>query len=79
MICMTCRPSIGDAGARPSTLAGRIAGAVRGLWRAYWDWRARQATVLMLHALGEHRLRDIGIDPGEIECLLKGRDGRCSR
>ena len=68
MICMSCIPPIGDAGPRPSTLAGRIAGAVRRLWGAYWDRRARRATILMLRTLDERTLRDIGLDPGEIEC-----------
>jgi uncharacterized protein YjiS (DUF1127 family) len=79
MICMSCTPPLCDAGRRPSTLAGRIGGGIRRTWRTYWDRRARQATVLMLRALGEHRLRDIGIDPGEIECLLEKGGARCPR
>ena len=77
MICMSCTPPLCGASRCPATLAGRIGGAVRRAWRAYWDRRARQATVLMLRALGEHRLRDLGLDPGEIECLLRDGGDRC--
>jgi uncharacterized protein YjiS (DUF1127 family) len=83
MICMSCTPPIADAGPRPSTPAGRIAAAVRRAWRNYWHCRATKATVLMLRALGERTLRDIGIDPGEVKVLVKGEcligDGRDSR
>jgi len=48
--------------------------AALSLWNAYWRWRFRQATVRLLRSMDERQLRDIGIDPGQINCLSKGRD-----
>jgi uncharacterized protein YjiS (DUF1127 family) len=48
------------------------AGFVRRWWRAYWDRRARKATILILRALDRRTLADIGIDPSEIESLVQG-------
>jgi uncharacterized protein YjiS (DUF1127 family) len=49
----------------------RLTGFVRRWWRAYWDWRARKATILILHALDRRTLSDIGVDPSEIESLVQ--------
>ncbi len=51
----------------------RRAGFVRTWWLAYWEWRARKATILILHALDRRTLNDIGIDPSEIESLVQSR------
>lgn len=59
-----------EAGRPPSGLAARARQLIRRRWRAYWDRRARKATVLLLQALDERTLRDIGIGPGEIESLV---------
>jgi uncharacterized protein YjiS (DUF1127 family) len=59
-----------EAGRPPSGLAARARQLIRRRWRAYWDRRARKATVLLLHSLDERTLRDIGIRPGEIESLV---------
>jgi uncharacterized protein YjiS (DUF1127 family) len=50
---------------------------LRRWWGAYWDWRARKATILILHALDRRTLKDIGIDPSEIESLVWS--GTCDR
>jgi uncharacterized protein YjiS (DUF1127 family) len=63
-----------------SSLAARAARLVRNRWRAYWDWRARKATILLLYSLDARTLRDIGIFPGEIESLVHdGAGDRCRR
>ena len=50
---------------------------VRRAWRAYWDWRARQVTIVLLQSLDPRMLHDIGIAPSEIEGLVRnGGDGR---
>ena len=59
----------------PSTLATRVARIVSRAWNAYWDWRARQATVQILLALDSRTLRDIGLSRGEIESVVYGRHG----
>lgn len=69
-----------DAPHRPSTLTARAALFVLGGWRAYWDWRARKATVLILRSLDCRTLHDIGIHPSEIESLVySGGSDRCRR
>jgi uncharacterized protein YjiS (DUF1127 family) len=58
--------------AHPGALvpAARAVGRVRMWWRAYWLWRAREATVRILHRLDERTLRDIGIDPSEVRSVV---------
>jgi uncharacterized protein YjiS (DUF1127 family) len=58
----------GDAGCRRPALAG-FGSLIAWGWQAYWDWRIRRTTVLMLRSLDRRMLRDIGIDPSEIESL----------
>jgi uncharacterized protein YjiS (DUF1127 family) len=59
--------------------SGRDAGYVRKAWRAYWDWRARRLTVMMLSSLDARTLHDIGISPSEIESLVRCSAGRRRR
>ena len=76
---MSClRSASGAAKARP-TVAARAGALIRSAWRAYWDWRARKVTVLLLSALDRRTLRDIGIAPSEIESLVNGGCDRCGR
>jgi uncharacterized protein YjiS (DUF1127 family) len=80
MTCITCPPTSAPAvRRRPLTLAARAASLVRTGWRAYWDWRARKATILILHSLDRRTLHDIGISPSEIESLVRCGDDRRRR
>lgn len=54
------------------SLAERLAIAVRRLWNGYWSDRLARAAVLMLHALDDRQLEDIGVARGEIETLVYG-------
>lgn len=56
-------------GARFTRIAARA-------WRDYWNWRARQATVVILRGLDERTLHDIGISPSEIESCVYGKRDR---
>jgi uncharacterized protein YjiS (DUF1127 family) len=56
-----------------------VSGIFRRWWLAYWDWRARQATVIILQALDERTLRDIGINPCEIVSFIHGKRGERRR
>lgn len=47
-------------------------GVAAHLWDRFQDWRARRATVRALHALDGGTLRDLGINPREIESLVYG-------
>jgi uncharacterized protein YjiS (DUF1127 family) len=68
---MTRPPSTrSSTGRAPSTLAARAAHLIRKRWQAYWEWRARQATILILRSLDRRTLHDIGIAPSEIESLV---------
>ncbi|MBO0764440.1 MAG: DUF1127 domain-containing protein [Hyphomicrobiaceae bacterium] len=78
----THRPAAADGfrfPVRPS-LAASAARLLRDGWRAYWDWRARKATILLLRSLDRRTLGDIGIAPSEIESLVHGSGtDRCRR
>ena len=62
-----------------STLAARGGRIVARQWNAFWDRRARQATVDLLHTLDDRTLRDIGISRGEIVSVVYGRRGERRR
>ena len=72
---MTCTQLTAASGQRPSTLAARFGGTAKRWWRAYWNWRAREATILILRSLDRRTLRDIGIDPSEIASCIYGKCG----
>jgi uncharacterized protein YjiS (DUF1127 family) len=40
----------------------RAAARLRRLWRGYWDRQARRAIAVMLHALDDRTLADLGIN-----------------
>ena len=74
MTCMSY-PRPDAAAPRPlrlSTLVERAGILIRAAWRAYWERRARRATVLLLRSLCPRTLHDIGIAPSEIESLVYG-------
>jgi uncharacterized protein YjiS (DUF1127 family) len=76
MTCTTC-PRPAPAAVRPlrlSIFAGHVGALIRAAWRAYWERRARRATVLLLRSLCPRTLHDIGIAPSEIESLVYGCD-----
>jgi uncharacterized protein YjiS (DUF1127 family) len=62
-------------GARASRLPLplRLASLAFHAWQAYWRWQARRATVRILRSLDGRTLRDIGIDPAEIDSVVYGR------
>lgn len=68
------RPSGGDA---DRTLP--LVFALRRFWSAALDWRERRATVALLQSLDRRTLKDIGIDPQEIESLVYGDEDRRRR
>lgn len=72
---MTCTQLTSTIDRTPSTLTARVRGIVRRSWYAYWDWRAREATVMILRSLDERTLRDIGINPSEIQSCVYGKGG----
>jgi uncharacterized protein YjiS (DUF1127 family) len=57
-----------------SALGQDLAARARGLWQSYWDYQARRATVLMLEALDDRLLKDIGLRRSEIRPAVFGRD-----
>ncbi len=69
---MTTCTEIAEA-TRPGTFGlHRIAVVAKSAWCAYWDRRARQATVALLQSLDAPTLRDIGINRSEIESVVYG-------
>ena len=72
----TCTQPFGTSSSQPRpTLKARALASAQHRWRAYWQRRARRATVLILHSLDERTLRDIGINPSEIESCVYGSGG----
>jgi uncharacterized protein YjiS (DUF1127 family) len=61
------------------TLAARAGSSIARAWRAYWQRRARRATVDLLHSLDDRTLRDIGVGRNEITSLVHGRPGDRTR
>jgi uncharacterized protein YjiS (DUF1127 family) len=55
-------------------LGQKLAAGARRLWGAYWDYRARCATVLLLEALDDRTLKDIGLRRSEIRHAVFGSD-----
>jgi hypothetical protein len=52
-------PHVATANHRTApTLAVKVAAVARRAWQAYWDWRARQATIEILRALDSRTVRD---------------------
>jgi uncharacterized protein YjiS (DUF1127 family) len=69
-------PHVATANHRTApTLAVKVAAVARRAWQAYWDWRARQATIEILRALDSRTLRDIGLSRSEIESVVRERHG----
>jgi len=80
MTSMSCTKRTACGRRQPLALAARAAGPVRRSWRAFWDWRARKATAIILRSLDCRTLHDIGIHPSEIDSLVYGGGGdRCRR
>ena len=61
------------------TLAARAGSSIARAWRAYWQRRARRATVDLLYSLDDRTLRDIGVGRNEITSLVYGRPGDRTR
>jgi uncharacterized protein YjiS (DUF1127 family) len=62
-----------EAGASPASArshSARISSIVRQLWRAYWDYQARRATIMLLHKLDDRALADIGFKRSEIDSAV---------
>ena len=65
---MSPRTSPCRFGPATSTDQRRVKQGLVRLWNAYWDHQAPRATAVMLYALSDRTLADIGVDP-------KQRDG----
>ena len=47
-----------------------LAESIKGLWRAYWERRARKASIMLLSSLDNRTLDDIGLDRSEIQSFV---------
>ena len=77
MTSTSCILVAGRAGTLPANSRNHaslafIARATRQLWHAYWDRQARQATIMLLYALDDRALADIGFKRSEIESVVLG-------
>jgi uncharacterized protein YjiS (DUF1127 family) len=55
------------------SLGKRLAIRARRLWVAYRNYRRRRGAVLMMQALDDRTLKDIGLTRSEIEWAVSGR------
>jgi uncharacterized protein YjiS (DUF1127 family) len=69
----------GTLGRALAALGLYLSARVRGLWDAYWDYQLRRTTVLMLEALDDRVLKDIGLGRSEIWPAVFGRDAARAR
>jgi hypothetical protein len=49
------------------------------MWQAYWRYQTRRAAVLVLQALDDRTLKDIGLSRSEIVPAVYGSDGCAPR
>ncbi len=47
--------------------------SLKGYWRAFWEWRQRNRLRDSLRDLSERQLMDIGLSPGDIDCIVAQR------
>jgi uncharacterized protein YjiS (DUF1127 family) len=50
-----------------------LTSTLKSWWEAYWTMRAQRTTVLMLRALDDRSLHDIGVDRSEIDSVVYGK------
>jgi uncharacterized protein YjiS (DUF1127 family) len=53
--------------------ASRLLAYPSALWRGYRHHRERRAAIESMRRLGDHMLRDMGLDRGDIEDAVRGR------
>ena len=71
-----CTPATHPA---PAALFDRLVVVARTRWQAYRRNRQLRATVRMLQGLGDHTLKDIGLDRSEIESVVASECARHRR
>jgi uncharacterized protein YjiS (DUF1127 family) len=62
-----------------TTIVLRTGHVIQRHWRAYWRCRTQRAAVLMLQALDDRTLADIGLSRSEILPAVYGGGGRPPR
>jgi uncharacterized protein YjiS (DUF1127 family) len=74
-IASTHLPVPAAAHAAPAALARSVRAAIAWIGRRY----AARVQRRILHSLSDHILRDIGLDPSEIDAIVDERLGRSAR
>jgi len=49
----------------------RLVRSLRHLWRTYWAYRARRASIVLLSSLDDRTLADIGLARSEVEAVVR--------
>jgi uncharacterized protein YjiS (DUF1127 family) len=62
-----------------ASLAQRAGDGLLRSWRTYWQHRTHRAAVLMLKALDDRTLADIGLNRRQIASAVYGSDGHPPR
>ena len=74
---MTRAHLISTADRDTATLTSRAGRRIAKAWHAYWQRRAKRATVELLASLDDRTLHDIGVGRSEIASVVYGR--QCDR
>lgn len=51
---------------------GRMAGALKHAWEAYYSWRIQEATIAYMGSFSDRQLKDIGLSRSQIDCAVRG-------
>jgi uncharacterized protein YjiS (DUF1127 family) len=62
-----------------ASLAQCAGAGLQRLWRTYWQHRTHRAAILMLQALDDRTLADIGLNRSQIVPAVYGRNGNPTR
>ncbi len=62
-----------QAAGPPVVSTRSVLGSLKAYWRAFRERRQRNRLRLSLHDLSERQLMDIGLTPGDIDCIAAHR------
>jgi uncharacterized protein YjiS (DUF1127 family) len=62
-----------QAAGPPVASTRNVLGSLKGYWRAFQERRQRNRLRVSLNDLSDRQLRDIGLTPGDIDCIVAHR------
>ncbi|WP_076866217.1 DUF1127 domain-containing protein [Bradyrhizobium mercantei] len=62
-----------EAAGPPGASTRSLPGLLQGFWLAFRNWQQRERSRVNLHELSERELKDIGLTPGDLDCIVTDR------